>query len=370
MNFEKFEYVVKNPQIQMKAYIEKGKKIVGCFHLYTPEQLFYAAGFLPIGMWGSEIEVCEARRYFPESTCGIIKTDFEMAMSGTFDGMSAVAIPTLCDSLRCATQNWRYAVPNIEMIPIVYPQNRESEAAFAYLYSQYKKIITRLERLGDAQITIEDLDRAINVYNEHNLAMREFQKLATKYPKEITPLNRYYVMKSACYMDKAEHTLLVRELLSQFEEITPRKFRGVRVVTAGMCIDSEDLLKIFEDNKIAIITDDVAQESRQFRVDVEKEEDRIAALVKQYLNMYACSTIMDGIGREQYIIDLVEENKADGVIIVHTKFCDPEEYDIPIIKKTLEEKNIPILVIEVDKQVRNYGQAATAVQSFQEMIRL
>ena len=53
-----------------------------------------------------------------------------------------------------------------------------------------------------------------------------------------------------------------------------------------------------------------------------------------------------------------------------TKFCDPEEYDYPVIKKKLEEHHIPMLTLEIDKQMSNYGQAATAIQSFQEMIRL
>ena len=370
MNFEQFEYVVKNPRQKLKEYLEQGKRVVGCFHPYTPEQLIYAADFIPFGMWGEQTEVCSARGYFPESICGIIKTDFEAAIRGSYDGMTAVVIPTLCDSLRCATQNWKYAVPSIEMIPIQYPQNRESEEASSYLYIQYKKILNRFEILNDKQVTEESLQHAIDVYNEHNQVMRDFQRIASQYAKEISPLNRYYVMKSAYYMDKAEHTILVKELLSQLEDVTPRRFRGVRVVTTGMCIDSEDLLQIFGDNKISIVADDVVQESGQYRVDVEKEEDAISALVKQYMNMYACSTVVGGMSREQYITNLVEAHKADGVIIVHTKFCDPEEYDIPIIKSALEDKQIPVLAIEVDKQVRNYGQAATSVQSFQEMIRL
>ena len=76
------------------------------------------------------------------------------------------------------------------------------------------------------------------------------------------------------------------------------------------------------------------------------------------------------ISREDHIVQLVEKYHADGVIIILTKFCDPEEYDYPVIKKKLEEHHIPMLTLEIDKQMSNYGQAATAIQSFQEMIRL
>ena len=35
-----------------KAMAETGKKAVGCFPIYAPEELVYAAGALPVGMWG------------------------------------------------------------------------------------------------------------------------------------------------------------------------------------------------------------------------------------------------------------------------------------------------------------------------------
>lgn len=167
MNFEQFERIVKNPEKQLEKCLAQGKKAVGCFHLYTPEQLVYASGLLPFGMCGGEVEVRDARRYFPESICGIIKTDFEMAINGRLKGLSAVVIPTLCDSLRCATQNWKYAVPDVEMIPITYPQNRESEAAFTYLYDRYQEMIAKLERISGEKVTEESLGRAIRIYNMH-----------------------------------------------------------------------------------------------------------------------------------------------------------------------------------------------------------
>ncbi len=351
--------------------MNQGKKVIGCFPLYTPEPLIYAAGMIPFGMWGAEMEVKVAKNYFPAYVCGIIQTDFELAMRGVFNGISGVMITTLCDSLKCATQNWKYAVPDIEIIPMVHPQNRESGGAFSFLYEQYKTVAERLETISGKKITKESLREAINIYNEHNEVMRCFLEMAGKYPKEISPLKRNYVIKSGYFMDKKEHTELVRQVIKDLKGIVPKRFSGVRVVTTGIIADSEDLLKVFEENKITIVADDVAHESRQFRVDILHENDGIAALVRQYLNMYACSTVIGGkINREEYISNLVKQTNADGVIMVMTKFCDPEEYDYPLIKEKLDKNGIPMLTIEVDKQIENYEQAATAVQTFQEMIRL
>lgn len=51
-----------------------------------------------------------------------------------------------------------------------------------------------------------------------------------------------------------------------------------------------------------------------------------------------------------------------------TKFCDPEEYDYPQMKKDFEEAGIPHVLIETDMQMKNYEQARTAIQAFSETL--
>ncbi len=34
------------------AMAESGKKAIGCFPYYTPDEIIHAAGLLPIGLWG------------------------------------------------------------------------------------------------------------------------------------------------------------------------------------------------------------------------------------------------------------------------------------------------------------------------------
>ena len=371
LDFSAFEFVVKNPKNQLNKYIGQGKKVIGCFPLYTPEQLVYAAGMIPFGMWGTEMEVNLAKKYFPAYFCGIIQTNLELAMLGAYKGISGVMITLLCDTLKCSSQNWKYAVPEIEMIPVVHPQNRNSKGAYPFLYAQYEKIKDKLERISGNVISEESIAEAIEVYNEHNMLMREFIKLAGMYPAEITPKNRIYVIKSGYFMDKKEHSKLLRELIDDIKTLVPSRFRGIKVVTGGIIADSENLLDILSENRIAIAADEVAHESRQFRNDVEYNGDGIGSLVNQYLDFYGCSTVIGGQKhREDYLLELVRETGAEGVIVFMTKFCDPEEYDYPLIKEKLEKAGIPLLSIELDKQTKNYGQAATALQTFKEMIYL
>ena len=59
---------------------------------------------------------------------------------------------------------------------------------------------------------------------------------------------------------------------------------------------------------------------------------------------------------------------AKGLLIVLTKFCDPEEFDYPLIKKACDEASLPCVSIEVDRQMVNYEQARTAIETFKELL--
>ncbi len=54
------------------------------------------------------------------------------------------------------------------------------------------------------------------------------------------------------------------------------------------------------------------------------------------------------------IADMVKNTGADGVVYLLTKFCDPEEFDAPIVKKFLDREGIPSIIIEIDQQTSKH----------------
>ena len=117
------------PRRQMEKYLSQSKKVVGCFPVYTPEELIHASGMIPMGLWGGRTELRMAKAYLPAFACPIMQSTLELGLRGNYKGLSAVVIPTLCDTFRCITQDWRFGVKDIPMIPVVYPQNRSIPAA-------------------------------------------------------------------------------------------------------------------------------------------------------------------------------------------------------------------------------------------------
>ena len=361
---ESLSAVIKNPEKVVQDYKEKtGKGAIGCFPVYTPEPLVHSAGYLPVGVWASHQESELVKQYFPAFACPIMASNLELGLRGKFDCLSAVIIPCMCDTLICTGQNWKRAIPQVPYIGFVHPQNRKMKAGMDFLIAEYTTVKEKIEAVTGEKITNEALMDSIKIYNEHNEAMRQFIETAADYPSEITPSIRNIVFKSAQFMLKEEHTAKVKKK-------TPQPFDGLKVLVSGISDDSEDLFKVFDDNKIAVVADDLAQCTRQYRSDIPLDsENPIENLANAWRIFEGCSLAYDPKKtRGKMIAEDCKKFKADGVIFCMMKFCDPEEYDYPIINKMVTDAGIPTAYIEYNSQSAVDEQIRTRIQTFAEIL--
>jgi len=360
-----FHEIAASPRKQLDKYLAQGKKVVLCAPVYTPEEIIHSMGLIPMGVWGAETEVHEAKKYYPAFICSVMQTILELGITGKFEGASAIVIPSLCDSLKSLGQNWKYAVKDIPFIPMTYPQNRKPDYGVTFTKAGYERVINDLTVATGAKFSEVALANSNKIYNDHNAAMREFAQVAAVHT--ITAAQRNDVFKSAWFMLKEEHTALVKQLIEELHK-TPKDTSKVRVVVSGILADSPNLLEVFDKNGIKIVADDIAQESRQYRTDVPEMANPLDALAQKFANMDNCTLLYDrDKKRVDYIIDLAKQHNAEGVIILMTKFCDPEEFDYVPIKRACEAAGLKSLNIEVDCQMVNYEQAGTMIEAFKEM---
>jgi benzoyl-CoA reductase/2-hydroxyglutaryl-CoA dehydratase subunit BcrC/BadD/HgdB len=353
------------------AVKETGKKAVGCFPYYTPDEIVYAAGFLPVGLWGGQTDIKLADMYLQSFCCSIMRINMEQGMKGFYDSLAAVMIPIFCDTLKCICDNWTVAVPQTRLLPIYYPQHRRIAAGMAFMRDEYRHVQGELEKLAGRKIAEKDLEEAIALYDDYRSAMRQFTALAGRCPLTLNARTRHAVIKAAYFMDKKIYTPLVRELSAELEKRPPEDFRGIKVVVTGIMAEPDILLDAFVQNGIAFAADDLAQESRQFRTVTRSEGTAIERLAFRIADHRGCSLLFDEKKeRGQMLVDLVRETKADGVVVSMMKFCNPEEFDYPVFKKELEAAKIPVLYLEIEQKMDSIEQLRTRIQSFAEMLRV
>lgn len=364
----RFHEVAVSPKAQMDRYIAEGRKVVLTAPIYTPEEIIHSMGFVPMGAWGADTEINRAKEYCPAFLCSIVQTILELGMNGEYDGASALVVPSLCDTLKTLGQNWKYAVKDIPFIPMTYPQNRKPEYGIKFTEAGYRRVIADLEKLG-GKFDNAALAASSEVYNKHNEAMRKADELIAVHP-EITAAQRSDIYKSALFMSKEEHTELVNQFiheLSKCDEGTPE----LPIVISGILADAPALNDIFDDLGMHIVADDVAAQSRQYRTDVPEGEDAVRALAEKFSAMDNCSVLYDvEKSRINLIIETAKARGAKGIVVIMTKFCDPEEFDYPLIKKAADAADIPVALIEVDRQMVHFEQIRTNLETFRDILTM
>ncbi|MCI5843522.1 MAG: 2-hydroxyacyl-CoA dehydratase family protein, partial [Clostridiales bacterium] len=145
--FARFHEVAAHPEAQLQGYLKAGKKVVLVAPVYTPEEVIHAMGFVPMGAWGADAPLNQAKEYFPAFLCSIVQSILEMGMKGVYEGAVALVVPSLCDSLKCLGQNWKYAVPGIPFILALRQLCRHRMDLVDYIADQKRKIIGVMDRV-------------------------------------------------------------------------------------------------------------------------------------------------------------------------------------------------------------------------------
>lgn len=368
---EELKAISANPKNELQNIVSAGKKAVGILPYFCPEELVYAAGMRPFGLWGAMIQANESKRYFPAFICSLLHTTLEMGIKGELDDLSAVMIPICCDSLKGMGANWQFGVgEKVPVINVAYAENRKIKAGIEFTASQFRKIRRQLEKIANVEITNKAIAEAIEIYNENRCAILQFSEVAAKHPKEISLQTRAAIIKAGYFMDRAEHTKAILEICEELKDFPASDEGYLKIVTTGILADMPQLLEIMEKNNMVITCDQIAHESVNARFEVPVTEDPIEGMAQRLADIEGCSVLFDPEKkRGQQLCQMAKETNADGILYVLTKFCDPEEYDYVPVKRMTDAANIPMLQIEIDQQMTNFAQAESAVQAFAEMLK-
>lgn len=366
--FRRLKDVAANPRKVLDDYLAQGKKVVGCFPVYVPEELAHAAGMVPMGLWGGQVTPMAAAKYNPVFTCSIMRSCLDFGMTGKYRGLSCVIMPMLCDTFRGMSAGWRAGVKDIPIISFIHPQNREDSNAKEFLTTEYHAVGKRFEELVETKIDNAKLNKSIDIYNTHSATMMEFTKIAKNHLDIIDPITRHAVMKSGTFMLKEEHTTIVHQIIEELRNLPKHECKGKKVVITGLTAEPDTFLQMFIDNKLAVVDDDIAQESRQYRTPIPSGGNPWERLAQQWLDRYSCSTVHEAkFTRGKLVVDMAKRAGAVGVIICLMRFCDVEEYDYPFIAKEVEAAGLRSLCLEIDQSTQNNEQTRTKLQSFAEM---
>ncbi len=356
-----------------------GRKIIGTFCVFVPEELSLAAGAVHIGLCsGAEVGSAEAEQLVPRNTCALIKSfiGFKLARLCPFtESCDLIIGETTCDGKKKAYEAFAEHVP-LEILEV--PQRKE--AADRTLWkSEVLRLKTRLEELTGNTITAEKLQAAIKLVNDKRRALQRLNRLRQADPAPISGRDALLINQVSFYDDPVRFTASINTLCDQIEA---RIAGGEGVAPAGtprlllsgcpMAVPNWKLPFIVESSGAVIVGEESCIGTRNTRDLVSEEattmDGMIDALVDRYLKI-DCACFTPNLERQANIQTMVKDLKADGVLHYSLMFCQPYEHEAIKIEKTLQQAGVPMLAIATDYSMEDVEQLKTRIEAFVEMLK-
>ena len=99
------------------------------------------------------------------------------------------------------------------------------------------------------------------------------------------------------------------------------------------------------------------------------EGDLLNSIGRRYFNRAICpAKHRDCFTRGDHLLEMIKNTRAQGVIFVLLKFCDPHAFDFPYIKELLDRDGIPSLLLEIEDQQTSLAQLKTRIEAFVERL--
>jgi len=353
----------------VKAWRNKGGKVLGHFQVYFPEELAHAAGILPLKMCGAPVEPRLSDSRFGSYLCSIMKTNLEQALSGRVELEMFVTHP-ICDAARNLGAIWgrNFDYP----CQILYlPQNPNSSYSKQYLMEEYQRLGEIIQEVTGNEITEDALAKSISVFNENRRLLRQLYDVKKETPWKITADEAYTLVRLAGMMPREEHNEMMTQVLGQLDERPTRKQDRIRVIfEGGFCEQPPlDLIRTIGQS-CYIVDDDLLIGLRWILDDVVVEGNGMEALANAYIDNSSYSPVQhdNNKPKEKMLLERYHAAEAEAVIITAAKMCEPGLEEQVTYIQTLEEEEIPFFISEFEENMTTFSHLEIQLETFVENI--
>lgn len=357
---------------------EAGKKIIGTFCVFVPEELTLAANAVHIGLCsGADAGTEEAEKVVPRNTCALIKSfiGFKLARLCPYtESCDLVVGETTCDGKKKAYEAFADFVP-MHVMEVPQTKTQDAKALFKSEVLRYK---AALEELTGTEVTVENLKKGITIANEKRRALQRLSALRAADPAPISGRDALLINQVSFYDDPERFTQSINALCDQIEKrieqnegVVPKGTKRLLLSGCPMAVPNWKLPYVMEGSNAVIVGEESCIGSRNVRDLVDESADTldgmIDALVDRYMKIdCACFTPNDE--RMTNVQTMVKELNADGVVHYALSFCQPYAHEAIKLDNTLSEAGIPMLSIETDYSMEDVEQLKTRVEAFVEML--
>lgn len=360
---------------------ESGRKVVGTFCVYVPEELILAVDGICIGLCaGADVGSSEAEKYVPRNTCALIKAFMGFKLAGLCPYVQITDLivgETTCDGKKKAYETFNEITGG--KVYVMEVPHKKGDDGKRLWKNEVKQFAKKLEDLTGKKIDLENLTKASKVVNEKRKALKRLSLLRAHDPAPISGLDALLVNQVAFYDDPLRFTAQVNALCDELDErvksgqgVTSKGTKRILISGSPMAIPNWKLHAIIEGSGAVVVGEESCVGERNFATLLNDNfstlEEAMQNIADRYMTINcACFTPNDE--RLTDVKDIAARQKADGLIHYAIQFCTPYMMEAYKVKKVADDMKMPFLRIETDYSMEDMGQLKTRIDAFLEMIK-
>jgi len=364
---EEFRHIFQNRHKIAEQMKDEGRKIIGWTCTYVPEELFYAAGFVPIRIFGSLHETATADAYLYSNNCSFVRSCLEEGFQGKYHYLDGFIACNSCDHIRRLYDVWvKYIdIPFTHLISLPHKINEQS---IRYFKDEIDSLKEKMESFFHVEISGESLKKAMDTYNKTRSLLKDLYSLRKKEAPPLSGSDILEVVLAGMVMLKDEYNERLERLLEYVRgcQLPEAHSSRIRIMIVGSELDDPHYIKAIEDLGGIVVADDICNGTRYFWDLTDTSGDPTESLARRYLSRFPCARMRPAKERIDRIKGMVEEFNVEGIIYEKIKFCNLYGEEYILLRDEMRRINLPILSLEREYGQAGTGQMKTRIQAFFE----
>jgi len=359
---------------------KEGRKIVGSYCVFVPEEIVLAANATLVGLCsGADFAMEAVENLLPRNTCALIKSSFGFKLGKVcpyLESADMIVGENTCDGKKKAYESLDELVANLYVMDL--PQVK-SEMGRQLLKREFERFKSAMEDLTGVAVTAESLKQGIQTVNAKRAALHRLYRLRGAEPVPIAGLDALLANQVAFYDNPARFTESLHKICDELEERIARSQgafpKGTpRILVSGcpQAVPNWKLPHIVETSGGVIVGEESCVGERGMRNLTDDTGETVAEMMEAITDRYYaidCALFTPNPDRLTHIREMAEAYKADGVIHYGLQFCQPYIMESIPVENALKQSGTPTLRLETDYSTEDAGQLKTRVEAFVEQLK-
>src|SRR5581483_1749883 len=213
---------------------------------------------------------------------------------------------------------------------------------------------------------------SIVLYNHSRRLVRELCQLRIQQPHLLAAWESYVLIRAGNVLPVEQHITMLEDALVKLKARQLKKRDSIRIVVEGSFCEQPPLvlIRMIEEAGCYIVGDDFVIGQSWFESDVPNEGDPVLALAESYVNRAVYSSVRHDFRKPRWdgLLEKVKASRADAVLFLIAKFCEPAYFDYVPFKQELDRAGIPHLQLEFEEKLFTFDRVRTEVETFVESL--